>query len=332
VNLEVLYVWGRAEGKTHSNNFEVMSLTLGYEPSCRCGSDCAERPCVHLVAFWMHKVQVKPTNELIWQVALTKLELCRTGVLLMSSHALDVDATGNTTLKELQESEARLIRNAALARSVCLERGDAFGSRLDQIRASLPRASDKGTPDAIHKQVVAQSTLLKQSGARSNACTKRKLDSLPRCFVSIPSPEKALGVMSTKLSKKARISSATDKVSCLPLGEARIYKNWSHRRCFGHECVNEIAMGEWFVNMPVMNQVPSTGHTEHQNIGFCLRTEGQCLATPAAHIASLMRRCGYRFPTSLPIHVRGRQKVDESDVCFLAMHLPGRGRPYISEV
>ena len=219
----------------------------------------------------------------------------------MSSHALDVDATGNTTLKELQESEARLIRNAALARSVCLERGDAFGSRLDQIRASLPRASDKGTPDAIHKQVVAQSTLLKQSGARSNACTKRKLDSLPRCFVSIPSPEKALGVMSTKLSKKARISSATDKVSCLPLGEARIYKNWSHRRCFGHECVNEIAMGEWFVNMPVMNQVPSTGHTEHQNIGFCLRTEGQCLATPAAHIASLMRRCGYRFPTSLPI-------------------------------
>jgi hypothetical protein len=118
------------------------------------------------------------------------------------------------------------------------------------------------------------------------------------------------------------------KASSLPHGECRLYMNWSERRCFGDGCKHKIQLGEWFINVVMTNQVPSTCMNEDQNIGFCLTTQGQCIAQPNFHIAGLMRRQKITVPVCIAVHLRGKQHGDGNTLDMLHECLPDRRRPY----
>jgi len=271
----------------------------------------------------------------MWQVALVTSEVSRLGVLLMGSRASQIDRTGEQQLQVLKDAENAQVNAAALMRSTAPDRQEFFGNRLHQIKTQAKKSQE--SPRASFGNVVSARTIEKASGSRGNKATAAMVASLQPCVVLLPSPEK-LPVISRKRKSDSMIVSSQPKArrvgaggSRFPLGEARIYRNWSLRRCYGSDCAHSIQQGEWFVNLPVVNMVLSTGLLAYQNIGFCLVTDGKCMMNPNHHIATLMRTSGYRIPTSLPVHVRGKQRLEDGDLEMLAALLPEFSPPYVGD-
>ena len=377
VSIEVMFVWTRGDGRSQCGNFEVQWLTIGYEPNCRCGADCSERPCVHLLAFFMVRTSADPDFDLMWQVALVDAEFQKMAQHLRRTRGLVIDATGGDQLAVLKAAEEKMIRRAGLMRSSAPEcRAEGIGHHLKEISRRAETAQRKGTAIVAPKHTHLN-TLVKLSGARGNIRTQRDLESLQPCTIQVssmilpitptghvnraggekqprsPSPDKmspSNARTCNRPKKKQRIPEIPDDMSpsptvgqhrepCsrnttlaaarksnveFPIGEARIYRNWHIRRCFGLDCENQIEQNEFFVNIPLMTMNPRTAVLGYHNVGLCLRTEGRCLKHPATQIAHTMRQGKFYIPHNLPVYRRGTQSIDEQDVECITCCLGGR--------
>ena len=399
VSIEVMFVWTRSDGRTECGNFEIQWLTIGYEPNCRCGADCSDRPCVHLLAFFMVRTSVDPDFDLMWQVALVEVELQEMLQHLQGTRGLLVDATGGEQLRVLKEAEEIMIRNAGLMRSCAPEyRGEAIGQQLKEIARRAETAQRLGTA-ILAPKMMKTNALVKLAGARGNASSQRDFESLqpltiqissispspspcrppqkkriadeispsktstpgkrissyensrspdPRKFKrmrdeispSVNRPKKQPMYMSPSIdspnskqglaSKSGRKTPVARSNVQFPIGEARIYRNWHVRKCFGKDCGNTIETNEFFVNIPLMNMNPRTALIAYHNVGLCLRSEGRCLKHPTTQIAHIMKQEKFYIPHKLPVFQRGLQIINEDDVQCITCCLGGR-QAYLSQ-
>ena len=334
VSVEVMYVWRRPDGRTNCGSYEVQWITLGYESNCRCGANCALRPCVHLLAFWMIHMHVDPDCDTMWQTALLEPELRDMSALLRDSCALHVDCTGRALLEKMRAAEDLMVRKTSAMRATAPEgRVEAIGLRLMDVAERAREAQRAETPIKPTPRVDIKS-IQKRGGSHLTAAGKRTLAKMNDVTVNVsmpvtsPTPSKSVAYhKGPKLRKK---SDAEDSIRDLPLGEPRIYRNWHVRKCHGRDCKNTIDLYEFFVNVPLMNMLPSTCMLGYHNVGLCLRTEGRCLKHQTAQITHIMKQERFYIPAKLPVYSRGDQLISDEDVEFLSYCLPGR-EPFLKQ-
>jgi hypothetical protein len=358
VEVEVLFHWTGVDkhgARVANESFEIQTVMLGYEPSCRCGVDCSKHTCVHLHAFYRWKIGFLEEEHLMWQVAFITSELQTVADALRISNALQVDAQAHAKLQSLQEGEHQRVLEAAKRRSAITTRDEAFGTQLKAIKHSITQATSIGIPSKPkltahnngqttvtmpHCDVLVESSptkLAPQTASASATPTTSKNSKSSRArkqstgggLVRTQSTVKRPKI---KASATKRIARGGVDVKRLPLGQPRIYRNWSKRRCYGQGCERMIEQGEWFVNIPLRNMVKSTGLIVPQNFGWCLETQGACLDNPVTHVRQLMRDQDVTIPNALPVVVVGRQECDNSELELLCQKLPNRAAPYLREV
>ena len=340
VTMEVLFVWGPKWKKYTS--WEVMTLNIGFEPKCRCAVSMKGSVCVHLAGFMKFKLGLKLEDSLIWQVALIEDEVRQIQETAVKSGALEVDGTGKSRFEALRnEAEVTVNRGAHMRTIEAVPQG-GVGSTLKKIRASVTATGGKKRAHNIlesSKLVCREDTLntLKSQGGRIG----KEVESLMQCSVMV-SPIGQNGGMMLSTTKKPRLRKSVkrkntnaegqkkDWLRNFPLDEARIYKNWSERKCYGKGCETKIQQNEWFVNIPMINQTFSTGLSSKQNFGFCLSNkEGQCFENAEFHVAGLMKKQRVQIPNSVPIFLRGKQQFTGEDNAELQQKLKPRMAPHL---
>ena len=357
VALEVLFVWTNDAHPTMYEKFEAVTLHIGYEPECFCGANCADRPCVHLLGFFMRKCNVDWEDGIMYQVALLTTELEQVREILMRSNGLQIDACARERLDELIRKERMLMLRGAQQRSMGNDsggRGEAIGESLQKLEKAI-----KGKELVAGRQINIISVPKKSAKALSPAA--RSLEkvilmggqasaiaqqmSLSPCKVMIESPVLARhagkkkaggnGQPATQPKPKRRKTAVTTKppprLSENPIGEARIYRNWTvDRKCNGSKCYKLIEKGDWFVCLPMRNYIAvNRGSTKVQMYGFCLKDGGACLAQPDMWVQRAMVKCGICIVQCLPVHIHGDQVCDVECLAALGARLYKRPQPYL---
>jgi hypothetical protein len=364
IEAEVLFVWTDNDNPSLYQKFEKMTLHIGYEPRCFCGANCAERLCVHILGFFMQKCGMDSDDPLMYQVALLTRELKLLIDMLMTSNGLQVDMRGNERIKDLIQKEHSMIQKGAETRSS--QHGsnraeEAIGANLKHLQESIKdkQKRQRGKSTKINKigkktqgqAVSPAAAILKSVIARGGAgADLAPTMSISPCRVIIESPKsleqwdaatsgskRAGSLQPRSLQKRGKrepnLFKSPGNLDEMPLGEARIYRNWSvDRKCFGHKCYAKIGKGEWFVCVPMLNHYAATnyGSGKASRYGFCLKSGGKCLDRVDVSLGRAMKASGTHIAKRLPVHIHGEQSCDADCLEELGRMVPNRPPPYLA--
>ena len=353
---EVLFVWTNDANPSLYEKFEQVTLHIGYEPECFCGVNHAERPCVHLLGFFMRKCNISDEDPIMYQVALVTEELKKLKEVLVTSNALQIDACGTRRMNDLIRKEHMLVLRGSETRSIGNEnngRQEAIGANLKELQKSIkdklyksgkPITSSIATSKQAHKALTpvakALRTVIDMGG---EAAVMAKMMCASPCQVMIESPkvmqnskkrkvlENGEPATESKRRKKVDIMKPPPNLPDLPPGEARIYRSWSvTRKCFGSDCYKQILKGEWFVCLPMRNNhAISRGSSKVQMYGFCLKDGGACLDKPDVWVGRGMKTQSISIVQCLPVHIHGKQSCNAECLEELGRKLYKRPKPYL---
>jgi hypothetical protein len=368
ITMEVLFV---SSGEhSASDKFQVQSMRIGYEPACYCGANCDERPCFHLLAFFILKCKMDPMDPLMWQVGLIQKELEQLALILHETNAVQPDGGAKLRLQSMIQQEGLMIAKGAYQRTITGDtREEANGARLLELKRTLTdgKLSDKlkGKRTAKLKQQIAArintpapmlcspSAKMLQSILHRGGPGAEKAGLISPTHVSIESPKDVMELMNkTKRSSQSQEHKKTQKrrkkgevdvylakapqgLNNLPAGQARIYMNWTERKCYGRKCYHKILRGEWFVLLPMRSHFaeglgkPSSKLAMY---GFCLHSHGACLKSVDIPVAQHMKKLKFHIVDCLPVYIHGAQQLkmwEDSMLDDIKAMLPTMQSPYL---